>query len=218
MANNETDKGPVKEVYVSLPGKEIKMIVTADFEALITDLEDEDKVPCWAEVWPAAYGLARHIWERLSFSPEEKVLELGAGMGLPGIVCGLKGASIILSDFNDQALRMAGDNARANGVEAQLLQADWRTFESTKKYDYILASDILYDPKLNPYLGRIFEQNIKEGGYIFVSHPRRPATEAFLHDWHNPSFFEEKLYGETVELEDSLLSNYDIAVHCFRKL
>jgi predicted nicotinamide N-methyase len=115
-----------KELIISLPGRELKLYVAADIEALITDVNDEDKVPCWADVWPASYGLAYFIWETIDFSPGESVLELGAGMGLPGIVCGLKGAKLTLSDFNPTALGMAGDNARINGLDAELLQEDWR--------------------------------------------------------------------------------------------
>lgn len=206
---------PVKELVVTLPGKELKLFVTADFEGLITDLTDEDKVPCWAEVWPAAYGLARHLWEQTRFSPGEEVLELGAGMGLPGIVSGLKGARVTLSDFNRQALEMSRVNARANGVEAHFLEADWRSFAPGKKYDCMLASDILYDPKLNPYLGDIFQRNLKPGGRIFVSHPQRPATDLFLKDWYNPALFEEEVFWEVVELQNSLLPRYHIAVHLF---
>lgn len=208
---------PVKELVVSLPGKEIKLFITADFEALITDLEDEDKVPCWAEVWPAAYGLARHIWEHVDFNPSHEVLELGAGMGLPGIVCGLKGARLTLSDFNPQALEMAGTNAAVNGVVADLLLADWRSFSEKKLFDLMLASDILYDPKLNPHLGQIFHKNLRPGGSVLISHPQRRATYEFIEDWYDPHCFTQKIALEQVELKDALLPSYDIAIHDFRK-
>ena len=208
---------PVNELIVSLPGKEIKLFITADFEALITDPEDAEKVPCWAAVWPAAYGLAHHIWEHVSFRPEDKVLELGAGMGLPGIVCGLKGARLTLSDFNPQALEMARYNARANGVEPQLLLADWRYFPDKKYFDIILASDILYDPKLNPSLGPIFQKNIRPGGRIFIAHPQREATYEFIRDWYDPSLFKQQVHWATVELEEALLPRYEIAIQEFKK-
>ena len=116
-----------KELVISLPGRELKLCVASDIEALITDVNDEDKVPCWADVWPAAYGLSHFIWEKIDFSPDEKVLELGAAMGLPGIVCGLKGGKLTFSDFNPTALEMAGDNAQKNGPDAELY---WRTGEN----------------------------------------------------------------------------------------
>ena len=216
MDKNEP-ASPVNEQIVFLPGKEIKLYITADFEALITDLEDEEQVPCWAAVWPAAYGLAHHIWEHINFSSGEEVLELGAGMGLPGIVCGLKGACLTLSDFNPLALEMAQYNARANGVEPELLLADWRRFPEEKQFDIIIASDILYDPKLNPSLGPIFHKNLRSGGRVFIAHPQRQATYDFIQDWYDASLFTQQIHWETVELQDALLPSYDIAVHEFRK-
>lgn len=207
----------VKELLVSLPGKELRLYLARDFEALITDLEDADKVPCWAEVWPAAYGLARYLWEQTPFSPGEEVVELGAGMGLPGIVCALKGARLTLSDFNPQALEMAAVNARANGVEPALLLADWRSFPRGQKFAGILASDILYDPQLNPYLGRIFHEILLPGGRLLISHPQRPVTREFIQDWYNPDLFTAELFHETVVLQESLLPSYAISIHLFTR-
>ncbi|MGI6318347.1 MAG: methyltransferase domain-containing protein [Firmicutes bacterium] len=202
-----------KELVISLPGRELKLYVAADIEALITDINDEDKVPCWADVWPAAYGLAHYIWETIDFLTDEKVLELGAGMGLPGIVCGLKGAKLTLSDFNPIALEMAGNNARINGLDAELLQEDWRKFACQDKFDCILASDILYDPKLNFYLGKIFSNNLKPGGKILISHPGRKATYEFLDKWLDNNLFREEKHLREIELKDALLPRYNIVIH-----
>lgn len=207
-----------KELIVSLPGRELKFHVAADIEALITDVNDEDKVPCWADIWPAAYGLAYFIWETVDFTPGEKVLELGAGMGLPGIVSALKGAKLTLSDFNPTALEMAGENARENGLEAALLQEDWRLFTSKEKFDYILASDILYDPKLNYFLGKIFLNNLRPGGKVIISHPERKATQIFLEEWFDQKSFQQKTHIREVKLADSLLPRYDIVINIIEML
>ncbi len=207
-----------KELTVHLPGRELKLHVAADIEALITDNNDEEKVPCWADIWPAAYGLAYFIWENMEFMPGESVLELGAGMGLPGMVCALKRADLTLSDFNPLALEMAGENARQNGLSVKLLQEDWRKFACREKYNYILASDILYDPKLNPFLGEIFLNNLKPAGKIIITHPERKATYDFLETWYDPRLFSQERFIREVELTDSLLPRYKIAIHVIASL
>jgi predicted nicotinamide N-methyase len=207
-----------KEIIVNLPGQELRLAVVEDIEALITDVSDPDQVPCWADIWPAAHGMAYFIWEEVQFSPGESVLELGAGMGLPGIVCGLKGARTVLSDFNPLALEMAGENARRNGVRVELLLEDWRTFSCREQFDYILAADILYDPLLNPFLGQIFHSNLKPGGTIIISHPERPATEEFLKGWYDGNLFTQSRIFREVELEGTLLPRYQIALDLCRSL
>ena len=78
-----------KKLTVNLPGRELTLYVAADIEALITDVSDEDKVPCWADVWPAAYGLAYFIWESVDFTPGKRSWNWG-----PAWVC--RGLSVVL--------------------------------------------------------------------------------------------------------------------------
>ncbi|NMB35975.1 MAG: methyltransferase domain-containing protein [Firmicutes bacterium] len=207
-----------KEISYDLPGRELKLCVVENIEALITDVNDPDKVPCWADIWPAAYGLARYLWEEVHFPPGARVLELGTGLGLPGIVCSLKGAQAVLSDFNPLALELAHENARRNGADVELLLEDWRTFACREKFDYLLAADILYEPRLNPFLGEIFCRNLKPGGKLFVSHPERRVTADFLEEWYNPRFFTQQKILREVELEGTLLPCYDIAIHILKFL
>ena len=207
-----------KELIYHLPGQKLRLYVVENIEALITDVSDPDQVPCWADIWPAAYGLACFLWEEVHFLPGERVLELGAGLGLPGIVCGLKGARAVLSDFNPLALAMARENACRNGVSVELLQEDWRTFACREQFDYLLAADILYDPKLNPFLGEIFCHNLKPGGRVIISHPERRVTDDFLEKWHDPQLFTQHKTFREVELEGTLLPRYNITIHVFRSL
>lgn len=203
-----------KEVVVNLQGgQELKFLVAEDIEELITDISDEDKVPCWADIWPAAYGLAYYLWDNPEITTGKQVIELGAGIGLPGIVCAQKGVRVTLSDFNPTAMDLAGENARLNGVEVELLQEDWRSFQCRKLFDYILASDIIFDPKLNPFLGQIFYRNLKPGGRILIAHPDRKVTREFVEDCNRYNLWEREREIWTVELSDTLLPRYDIVIN-----
>ena len=204
----------MKEILVSLPGgRRLNFLMAEDIEDLITDLSDEDKVPCWADIWPAAHGLSYYLWEKPNLGAEAKVMELGAGMGLPGIVCALKGADVTLSDFNPTALEMAAENARRNKLKVTLLQEDWRSFQCRERFDLLLASDILYDPKLNPFLGRIFTRNLKPGGTVCISHPDRKATREFVENCKEYGLREEDRQFREVELSGTLLPRYNIVIN-----
>lgn len=207
-----------REIVYRLSEQELKLQVVENIEALITDISDPDQVPCWVDIWPAAYGLACFLWEEIDFLPGERVLELGAGLGLPGLVCGLKGAHAVLSDFNSQALALAHENAWRNGVAVELLLEDWRTFACREQFDYLVAADVLYEPRLNPFLGEIFYRNLKPGGTLFISHPERRVTADFLESWYDPRFFTRDIAFREVELEGTLLPSYNIAIHIYRFL
>lgn len=160
-----------RELKFPLPGLDLVLEVVANVEDLVTDPEDDDQIPYWAELWPAARGLAQHIWEKIDFRGET-VLELGAGLGLPGLVAALKGGLVTFSDYKDESLEIIARNAALNGIRgAAYLLADWRYFEVEQKFDWIIGSDVLYNPSLNPYVAGILERNLAPGGNLLFAHP-----------------------------------------------
>ncbi|MCL6477116.1 MAG: methyltransferase [Peptococcaceae bacterium] len=189
------------------------MNIVDDVEALITDPSDEDKVPLWAEIWPAARGLAQYIWQHMDFTGQ-KVLELGAGLGLPGVVCGIKGARIAFSDYQAAALDISCRNAALNGLEGVGSHlADWRDFRLKEKFDWIVGSDILYDPKFHRFLEQIFIDNTVPGGGILVSHPGRPPTFEFIRRWCADHGSVEEHAVVPVHIDDPHFPYYEIHVH-----
>ena len=169
-----------RELKFRLPGLDLVLEVVANVEDLVTDPEDDDQIPYWAELWPAARGLAQHIWEKIDFQGGT-VLELGAGLGLPGLVAALKGGLVTFSDYKDESLEIIARNAALNGIRgAAYLLADWRYFEVEQKFDWIIGSDVLYNPSLNPYVAGILERNLAPGGNLLFAHPSRPVTKEFL--------------------------------------
>lgn len=205
-----------KEVLFSLPGRDLRLALVKDVEALITDPADEDKVPCWAEIWPAARGMAAYIWEKLSFNGES-LLELGAGLGLPGVVCGLKGARVTFSDFNPMALEFSAKNALLNGLEDFCcLTGDWRRFPSAGKFDWIVGSDIFYDPKLNPHLAGVFRECLAVGGRLLLAHPGREASFEFVKGLLEDGFRIEDEAFLPVYIDDPHFPYYEIVVNVLR--
>nr|VFJ88626.1 MAG: Aspartate ammonia-lyase [Candidatus Kentron sp. H]VFJ90736.1 MAG: Aspartate ammonia-lyase [Candidatus Kentron sp. H]VFJ96878.1 MAG: Aspartate ammonia-lyase [Candidatus Kentron sp. H] len=89
-----------------------------------------------------------------------KVLDMGTGSGIVGILCGLRGAKeVTLADYSHAAVAQARENARLNGVEASTLQSDrfaglgqdkdqdkdWN--KDNAKYDLIISN-----PPVQPWL------------------------------------------------------------------
>lgn len=202
-----------RETVISLPGLDLPMVVVDDVESLITDPADEDKIPLWAEIWPAARGLSQYIWEKVDFSGQ-KVLELGSGLGLTGVVSGLKGALVTFSDYQPGALDLSARNAGLNGLEgADTHLGDWRDFRLDQKYDWIVGSDILYDPKFHGFLEKIFRDVSAPGGGILLSHPGRKASFEFVASWLRETGSREDHAVIPVQIDDPHFPYYEIHVH-----
>jgi predicted nicotinamide N-methyase len=135
-------------------------------------------VPYGIVLWPAAIALAHELASR----PVRglRVLELGAGTGLPGIVAASLGAHVVQTDRQEVALHVCTMNAERNGVRIEHRVADWTRWEDRELYDCILGSDLLYAGVMHPHLRRIFEANLAPGGTILIADPFRKDSLALL--------------------------------------
>lgn len=140
-------------------------------------------------LWEAAIGLAQHVTDQAQQIHGKQVLELGAGVGLPGLVARSLGAIVRQTDYQADALVLAQWNAQQNGIEGiETFLADWRNWRHPPRYDLILGADILYDATLHFYLEAIFRKNLLPGGRLWLSDPGRPqaldfAVQLEAHGW-----------------------------------
>jgi methyltransferase-like protein 23 len=201
---------------IELNNKVIPLAVAAEPEQLIGDLSDPDQTPCWAVVWPAARALACYIWGEPGLQGSS-VLELGAGVGLPGVVCGLKGAAVAFSDFQPLALELCEQNARLNRLtDYRLLLEDWRMYSNRERFDLVLASDIAYEPRLLPHLKAVLLQSVKRGGALYITHDQRPVTFSFIEEILASGLFTEERLAVPVTVEDPLRPHYQIELHILK--
>ena len=143
--------------------------------------ERETRLPYGVALWPGAIALAHEIAARPDALHGLRVLELGAGTGLPGIVAAKLGAHVVQTDKQSAALSLGRLNAERNGapiVEHRL--GDWAAWDDASRYDWIIGSDILYAAAMHPHLTRIFESNLAPGGRVLLADPFRRASFGFL--------------------------------------
>ena len=143
--------------------------------------ELRDRLPYGVALWPAAIALAHEVASRAEAFRGTRVLELGAGTGLPGIVAASLGGHVVQTDRHELAMSVCRRNGERNGVETiEYRLADWTAWSDAGRYDWILGSDILYGDVLQPHLRRIFESNLVQGGRVLLADPFRAVSLGLL--------------------------------------
>ena len=147
-----------------------------DHPAVRSAFAADEYLPYWADLWPAARMLAK-VLLRESWKPGTEALEVGCGLGLPGVVALSAGLRVTFSDYDRTALRFAADNARLNGFsDFKTLVLDWRAPPSDLKVPVVLASDIAYEQRHVEPLVNVIAAVLAPGGVcLLTDHDRLPA-------------------------------------------
>lgn len=138
---------------------------------------ERDRLPYGVLLWPSSIALAHEVAARAGELRGRRVLELGAGTGLPGIVAASFGARVVQTDKQPLALEVCRRNGARNGVTGVEYQAaDWAAWDDAERYDVVLGADVLYAEGVHEALRRIFEANLAPGGRLLLADPfRRPS-------------------------------------------
>lgn len=130
--------------------------------------------PFWARIWPASRALSDFLISYPEYVSNRKLLEIGAGIGLPSFSIAQKAVSILISDHDPAAVALLKKNITALGlVHASALCIDWNDFPTGLSADTILLSDVNYDPEQFDVLLTLIRNWIDAGSTVILSTPQR---------------------------------------------
>ena len=148
------DCAPLRELVLPFRRQSISLLVVKDpWSSLAVDACDPQHDVYWGELWPAALAAADALLENAIALPPPgagPILEIGCGTGLVTLATAISGGAdvrVIAADRELRALDLVLENARRNGVGAQVstLQLNWQQ-KYSGRHPLILAADCLYAP------------------------------------------------------------------------
>ncbi|XP_016531517.1 protein-lysine methyltransferase METTL21B isoform X2 [Poecilia formosa] len=155
-----------------------------------------------APVWEAALHLCRYFEDQSVELRGRRVIELGAGTGVVGILAARLGAEVTVTD-----LPLALPQLRAN-VSANVPPAGWPSAPPAvlplcwgedhlafpSDWDLVLCADIVYLPETYPLLVETLAHLCKNGAVVYLSSKmrREHRTQSFYKE-HLQSRFDVEL-------------------------
>jgi predicted nicotinamide N-methyase len=162
----------------------LNLLTVSDLGTLLDGkdaLKNVSDFPFWVKLWEAAIVLAQFLG-RQNFAKGTAVLELGAGLGAPGLAAAAAGCNVTLSDYEELILdfeRVSAAASKLDNVECMML--DWKNPPDMKRYDVIVGAEILFREEFfEPLLG-VMRKALKPDGVIYLAHDvRRKSLQPFL--------------------------------------
>ncbi|WP_332700308.1 class I SAM-dependent methyltransferase [Devosia sp.] len=134
--------------------------------------DDDPPAPYWAYQWAGGLALAHHFVAHPRLVAGKRVLDLGAGSGLVGIVAAKAGARVSAAEIDPNGRAAIGLNAAANGVPIQAVEIDIADAAPTG-FDLIAAGDVFYNADVGRLMLPFLERCAAAGMEVLVGDPDR---------------------------------------------
>ncbi len=172
---------PLDRMNFEIGGRFWRMDVVRDEAAQLGVTEDRDLYPFGLMIWESAVVLADVLEARRSELARRSVLELGCGVGLPGLVARDCGARVVQTDHDALALALCRHNAALNKIDGiEQFVGDWQAWTHAQRYDLIIGADIIYDTADYEVLEKVFRANLAPRGEVLLTDPMRQQTIALF--------------------------------------
>jgi predicted nicotinamide N-methyase len=162
----------------------LQLLKITDLEQILEGkdpLKDVSTFPFWIRLWEAAIVLSEYV-AGLSCAQGATVLELGAGLGAPGLTAAACGFDVTLTDYEELILDFERINAAASRLaNVRFALLDWLNPPEMEQYDIILGAEILFREEFFQPLLDVLRKTLKPNGVVYLAHDiKRRSLEPFL--------------------------------------
>jgi predicted nicotinamide N-methyase len=157
---------------------------TASVKTVYEKLKEQNSnlpFPFWAKVWASSKAMVSFLQEEPHFIENKKVLEIGAGIGLPSFSIANKASNIIISDYDKEAVALVHKNVSyLNLSNVTSIVLDWNDTPEHIIANTILLSDTNYNPSDFDALVISITSFINKGSVVILATPNRITANPFL--------------------------------------
>ncbi|WP_136806626.1 class I SAM-dependent methyltransferase [Desulfosediminicola flagellatus] len=162
----------------------VRLLKIADLEEFLAGKDpfaNVSEFPFWVKLWDSAMILA-YTLHGLPQAEGKRLLEVGAGLGAPGLAAAVNGFDVTITDYEDIILDFERVSAAASGlsnVKCEML--DWLAPPEMEKFDVLAGAEVLFREEFFQPLLNVFNAYLKPGGVIFLAHDaKRQSLPKFL--------------------------------------
>jgi predicted nicotinamide N-methyase len=176
--------GGWKSLPLTIGPHHLEFIIPGEPDRLLDDpsvLEanrQDDYMPYWSYVWPAAEPFAR-VLQSAPWPIGSELLDLGSGTGLTGVASLVRGDRVVFSDYDEQSLLLCRHNAVRNQLaDPETLRLDWRKPEG-RSFRIITGCEVTYEVRNHAPLIDVLDAMLADDGLAWIADPGRFQTPRF---------------------------------------
>lgn len=151
-------------LYAAHPGSRLSQLAGEDDPA--------PPAPYWAYPWAGGIALARHFESHPALVAGRRLLDLGAGSGLVGIVAAKAGAMVEAAEIDPNGRAAIMLNATANTVAVALVDVDIDG-PPPADIELIAAGDVFYNADVAARMRPFLERCQAAGIEVLIGDPNR---------------------------------------------
>ncbi|MCB2204934.1 hypothetical protein KQI65_09295 [bacterium] len=209
---------PLRDIEIEIGGQRYLLTTAEDIEQLIDRITEEEfredeRLPYWAELWHSAVALAETLTSTTLQLGGMRILEIGCGLALPGIVAARLGGVVTCSDFESHARLAARLNTLQNNpaTPVEIVHMDFRS-PPGEQWPLILAADVIYEKRFITPLADFLDRVLTEDGRVLLAEPNRMIAVPFFEELTSRGFhYSRKSHQTSLHGRDVEISVYDIS-------
>ena len=170
---------------LAIRGRRFRFFVPRSLDRFVDPGDVFQDFPLWAKIWEASIVLADHL-AAMPVDPQRRLLEIGCGMGVVGVVAAAFGHRITLTEYNEDALHFVRANVHANLVsgegpgDVRVDRLDWNRPKLAGGFDLIVGSEVIYKESDFGSIVKLFERLLGPSGTIILAEGVRKTSMTFF--------------------------------------